>query len=317
MKLAFAGTPGFGAHVLTDLVDRGLRPTLVVSQPDRPAGRGRHATPPPVAVAADQAGLPLVQTADINHPEVIAALEASGAECLLVAAFGQLLRDDILARFLCVNVHASLLPHYRGAAPIVRALMAGEPETGVSIMRMTRGLDEGPWALQRRLSISVWDDAGSLGRALALTGALAAEQVLQALVDGTARWSEQPIEGSYAAKLGPGDRLLDARLSARRLHDRVRALAPAVGCEGRTEQGFAFKVWRSFPEGPEALSGDTGRLAATGQRLFLGCADGALELLTVQPSGKRSMRASEFLRGYGGRLNDRLACPHEGGGEGD
>ena len=321
MRFAFAGTPEFGARVLRDLLDRGLRPLLVVSQPDRPAGRSRRLVSPEVAAIARQNDLPVLQTADINSPDVRAALVDAGVECLVVASFGQLLRADILATFLCLNVHASLLPAYRGAAPIVRALMAGETEIGVSLMRMTAGLDEGPWALQRTLSITPRDDAGSVGRALALLGALAIEEVFEIMAEGEITWTDQPDGSTYAHKVCPADRVFDPRLSARRLHDRVRALSPGIGCEARSAGGLAFKVWRTWPR--QNAPGDEkpttrpipGRLTREGARLFVDCCDGALELVTVQPAGKRPMRASELLRGYGSRLGENLEVPREGGWE--
>jgi len=320
VKFAFAGTPEFGARVLRDLLERDLRPVLVVSQPDRPAGRGRRLVSPAVAVTARQSGITVLQTANINAPEVQAALRDAGTECLVVASFGQLLRPDLLSSFFCLNVHASLLPAYRGAAPIVRALMAGEPETGVSMMRMTAGLDEGPLALQRRLSITPRDDAGTVGRALALLGALGVAEVFDGVAEDGLSWTEQSPETTYAAKVGPADRVFDPRLDARRLHDRVRALSPGIGCEARSAGGLALKIWRTWPRestppGSARPRLRPGRLAREEGHLFVDCRDGPLELVTVQPVGKRPMSASEFLRGYGSRLGDDLEVPPEDGWE--
>lgn len=320
MRFAFAGTPEFGARVLRDLLDRDLRPVLVVSQPDRPAGRGRSLVSPEVTAAARQNDLPVLQTADINHSDVRAALVDAGVECLVVASFGQLLRADILSAFFCLNVHASLLPAYRGAAPIVRALMAGETQTGVSLMRMTAGLDEGPWALQRSLSVTWRDDAGTVGRALALLGALGIEEVFESMAEGEVTWTDQPGGATYARKVGLADRVFDPRLTARQLHDRVRALSPGIGCEARSSGGLAFKIWRTWPQetalpGNEPTRSIPGRFTRGEGRLFVDCCDGTLELLTVQPAGKRPMRASELLRGYGSRLGESLEVPPEGGWE--
>lgn len=320
MRFAFAGTPEFGAQVLRDLLDRGLRPLLVLSQPDRPAGRGRQLVSPAVTAAARQSDLPVIQTANINTSDVRAALTDAGVECLVVASFGQLLRADILAAFFCLNVHASLLPAYRGAAPIVRALMAGEAETGVSLMQMTAGLDEGPWAIQRRLSITDRDDAGTVGRALALLGALGVAEVFESMADGETSWTDQTGEMTYAVKVGPPDRAFDPRLSALRLHNRVRALSPHIGCEARSSSGLALKIWRTWPRAStppelEPPQREPGRLTHEEGRLFVDCCDGALELVTVQPAGKRPMRASELLRGYGSRLGESLELPPETGWE--
>lgn len=320
MKFAFAGTPEFGAQVLRDLLDRGLRPVMVVSQPDRPAGRGRTPAAPAVVTAARAAGLPVIQTADINTPGIRTALHDARAECLVVTSFGQLLRSDLLSAFLCLNVHASLLPAYRGAAPIVRALMAGEGETGISLMRMTGGLDEGPWALQRRVSITPRDDAGTVGRALALLGALGVVEVLDGLAQDTVSFTDQAGASTYAAKVGPSDRVFDPRLDARRLHDRVRALSPAIGCEARSAGGLSFKVWRTWPReatrsAREGAQAEPGRLTPEEGRLFVTCGVGELELITLQPAGKRPMGAAELLRGYGPRLGECLEWPPEGGWE--
>ena len=311
MRFAFAGTPEFGAWVLDHLIEIGRAPVLVVSQPDRPAGRGRTLQRPAVVERAAAAGLEWVQTDDINTAAVLDDLAAAGARTLVVAAFGQLLKSPILTAATCINVHASLLPRYRGAAPISRSLMAGEAETGVCIMRMVAGLDEGPLAVLRRLSIGLRDDAGSLARALALLGALGVAQVLDGLEDGNVTWAEQRGAPSYAAKLTPSDRDLDLGGTALSAHNQVRALAPDVGAVTDLG-GLRCTVRRSWPYGEPPLDPPPtpataivdipGRVRAADGRLYCGCGAGVLELLAVQPAGKRAMRADEFLRGYGARL---------------
>lgn len=311
MNFIFAGTPDFAARVLRELEESGRRPILVVSQPDRPQGRGRRSCCPPTVLEARRLGIDAVQVDDLNAPETIECMAATGAATLVVAAFGQILRAQVLERFLCLNIHASLLPAYRGAAPIERAIAAGEEKTGVSIMRVTEPLDEGPWALQTELTMSLRDDAGSVARALAVLGALGIDQVLTGLSDGTVSWHDQQGAANYAHKLTGEDTVFDTRVGARAVHDRVRALSPCVGvrtCSGAVE----FKVWRTWPYGmprldalPEqaaGLAGMPGRLLATGGRLFAGCSEGAVELLLVQPAGKGRMATADFLRGYGGRL---------------
>jgi methionyl-tRNA formyltransferase len=322
VKFVFAGSPDFAAWTLRDLVEVGRSPSLVISQPDRPVGRGRRAASPPAAVVARRLGLDLIQPADINAPEVIETLRASGAEVLVVSAFGQILQKELLDSILCINVHGSLLPAYRGAAPIERALAAGEPCIGVSVMRVEQALDSGPWALQTSLSVSLWDDAGSIGRALAFLGARGIDQVLTGIADGTAVWTEQ--EGSttvYAEKLCAEDCLLDLGRPARVVHDQVRSLSPRVGVRV-SSGGFPFKVWRTWPYGqpglapvpPEAavVAGRPGALAALKTRLFAGCAEGAVELLSIQPDGKSQMTAAEFLRGYRAKLGPEMTAPTAG-----
>jgi methionyl-tRNA formyltransferase len=318
VNFAFAGTPDFAAWTLAHLDGLGRRPCLVVSQPDRPRGRGRRVTAPPAVVEAERLGLECLQPANINDPAVLEHLEDLGVSTLVVASFGQILRQPLLDSLLCLNIHASLLPAYRGAAPIERSLAAGEASTGVSIMRMTERLDEGPWALQSSVSLGLRDDAGSVGRALAALGAIGIDQVLTGLSDGTVTWIEQRGPSTYADKLCATDCLLDATREARAVHDQVRSLSPRVGARAASGD-LEFKVWRTWPYGQPGLgavpgegarvAGRPGQVQAAGGRLFVGCAEGAVEVLMIQPGGKSKMAASAFLRGYGGRLGGRLKRP--------
>lgn len=315
MDFALAGTPEFAAWVIGDLESLGRRPTLVVSQPGRPRGRGRRPADPPAAAAARRLGIACIQAEDINDAWVADRIRESGATTLVVAAFGQILRPPLLDSFLCLNIHASLLPAYRGAAPIERALAAGETRTGVTIMRVTERLDEGPWALQTSVSVGLREDAGTLSRTLALLGAVGAVHVLEGICDGTVRWTPQEGPSSYAAKLTTADCMLDLSRDALAVHDQVRALSPAVGARAASGQ-VEFKVWRTWPYGlpgldalPEdaaSAAGMPGRLAVCGKRMFVGCSEGAVEILSVQPACKNRMTAEAFLRGYAGRLGDRL-----------
>ncbi len=328
MKFAFAGSPDFAAWTLEDLVGLGRRPTLVISQPDRPVGRGRRAAAPAAAAAAGRLGLDLIQPEDINAPAVVEQVRTSGAAVLVVAAFGQILRRNLLDSVPCINIHASLLPAYRGAAPIERALAAGEECTGVSVMRVVEALDAGPWALKTSLSISLWDDAGTLARALAFLGARGVDQVLTGIEDGTVVWTEQDGESVYAEKLCQEDCFLNPACSARAVHDQVRALSPRVGARVACG-GVRFKVWRTWPYGVLGMEtpadavpavGRPGAIEATPTRLFLGCTEGVVEILSLQPDGRGRMTAAEFVRGYRGRLGASItpitgACfPEEGGG---
>lgn len=303
MRFGFAGTPDFGAAVLRELLRVGRVPEVVVTQPARPAGRGRQPRSSPVATLAERMHLPLIETPDINSPEVRAALVGSHVETLLVAAFGQIFREPLLTSFDCINVHASLLPAYRGAAPIVRALMAGEGQTGVCLMRMTEGLDEGPVAARSIISIGLWDDRDAVESALALVGAHAAAHVLDAIDGGFARWEPQGAPATYAAKLVAADRGLDLTRPAAQVHDHVRALSPVPGATTRIGN-LDLKLLRTWPHTNQeatlvpSVAGRPGAVAIAGGRLFLGCGDGSVEILRVQPSGKRAMNAAEFLRGY-------------------
>lgn len=253
--------------------------------------------------------LPLIETPDINSAEVRAALLGAHVETVLVAAFGQMFREPLLTSFDCINVHASLLPAYRGAAPIVRALMAGEEQTGVCIMRMTEGLDEGPVAARSIISVGLWDDRDTVESTLALVGAHAAAHVLDALSGGFAQWEPQGEHATYAAKLVASDRGLDLTRPAAQVHDHVRAMSPTPGATTRMGD-LEVKLLRTWPNtsqeaaAPLSVDGRPGELAIVGERLFLGCGEGSVEILRVQPSGKRAMSAAEFLRGYSSSLSN-------------
>ncbi len=324
MNFAFAGTPDFAAWVLEDLKILGRRPCVVISQPDRPCGRGRRRSAPPAVIEASRQGIPHIQTDDINHPNIVEQLLAAGASALLVAAFGQMLKPPLLNALLCLNVHASLLPDYRGAAPIERALAAGEPRTGITIMRVTEQLDEGPMALQTSVAVGLREDAGTLGRTLAMLGAVGTAHVLDGLTDGTIIWREQCGAGSYAQKITSRDCVLDVTLGAGQVHNRVRSLSPFIGARAKSGD-VEFKIWRTWPYGESGLAeippgaaaavGRPGRLVVQGERLYIGCGEGVLELLVVQPAGKNKMAAPEFLRGYGRRLGELLETGEGPGGQ--
>jgi methionyl-tRNA formyltransferase len=315
VSFAFAGTPQFASWVLDELTELGRVPKLVISQPDRPRGRGRAGAAPHAVTQATCRGLECVQTEDISSPEVLARIRALGIDTLVVAAFGQLLRKPLLEAVTCVNIHASLLPMYRGAAPVERALMAGEGVTGVSIMRITEGLDEGPWAEKVQVSVGLRQDAGSVSRMLAVTGAAALDQVLVGLQDGNVRWTEQEGEASYAAKLSPADWWLDVSEGSKKAHNQVRALCPAVGVRGMLGD-TEVKIWRSWPYGepgldevPDEAAKVAGRAGAIGTaqgRLFVGCGRGAIEILEIQPASRARMHMAAFLRGYSERLGAQL-----------
>ena len=315
MNFAFAGTPLFASLVLRELVELGRTPSIVISQPDRPCGRGRSAAAPPAAVEATCQGVECLQSDDINSSEIAEKLKSRGVSTLVVAAFGQLMKRSLLESFTCVNVHASLLPRYRGAAPIERALMEGERTTGVTIMRITECLDEGPWAEQVEISLGLREDAGCVSRMLATAGAVALSGVLDAIEDGSVRWLEQEGESVYAHKLGTAECQLDLRGTALEAHNQVRALSPGIGARVRLGESEA-KVWRSWPYGvagvedcpamANGLTGNVGGILIADGRLFLGCGQGVLEVKEIQPASRARMRTTDYLRGYSDRVGDRV-----------
>ncbi|MDQ3719566.1 MAG: methionyl-tRNA formyltransferase [Actinomycetota bacterium] len=266
------------------------RPNLVVTRPDRPSGRGRRLSAPPVAGAARGLDIDLDQPESVNSEEARGRIAAAEPEAVLVCAFGALIGEPLLSAYEILNVHPSLLPRWRGAAPIERAIEAGDAVTGVSIMRPTAELDAGPVCLAGEEPIGPEDGYGSLAPRLAR---LAGELLVQTLDTG-ARPRPQPDEGvTYAAKISSEDRRLDPSRPAVELERRVRALHPHVGAYLELAGGERLRVLRA-----RAGKGSGGELAERDGRLFAG----ELELLEVQPAGGRAMDAASWLRGHGARL---------------
>ena len=296
MRTAYLGTSEFAASVLRRLSGSPHRPALVVTPPDSRRGRGRKLAPPPTAEAARELGLGLHQTANVNSADSLEAVRAAEPEAIAVCAFGQLIREPLLSEFLMQNVHPSLVPRWRGAAPIERALMAGDRETGVTIMRVTAGLDSGPVALAERIPITDEDDYASLSAKLAELGGDLLERALDALEAGELEFTEQDDSAaSYAKKISPEERHLEPGLAASELERIVRALTPHIGAYLELEDGdrLGVRAARAVLGGPAQ-----GEIEATGEGLLLGSADGALRLEMVQPPGKKPMSAADFLRGH-------------------
>lgn len=273
------------------------RPTLVVTPPDRRQGRGRKIAPPPAAVAATELGLDLHQAQDVNDDEALARIAAAKPSVGVVCAFGQIIREPLLSRPEMLNVHPSLLPRWRGAAPIERALMAGDPETGVSIMRLAESLDSGPVALQEPVEIRSEDDHEALEARLAKLGGELMVRALDLHAAGELAFSEQD-EGrvTYAEKISPDDRRLDPARPGAELARVVRALTPHIGAhlELAGEGRLGVREARAEPGATPR-----GALAQVEGELRLGTADGDLVLTTVQPPGGRPMPADAYLRGHG------------------
>jgi methionyl-tRNA formyltransferase len=273
VRTVYLWTSPFAAHVLERLADGPHRPALVVTRPDRPAGRGRKLTPPPVADTARALGLELDQPADVNAPEARARIAAAEPEVVVVCAFGALLKEPLLSEFELLNVHPSLLPRWRGAAPIERAIMAGDERTGVSIMRVTAGLDSGPVCLAAAEPIRPDDTYGTLSARLEQLGA---ELLIRALVDHRPPCTEQDEAlVTYAEKIGAADRTLDPAAPAEEQARVVRALHPHIGARLALDDGTFLGVRRAQP-----------------------APDGSLELVEVQPPGGRPMHYADYVRGH-------------------
>src|SRR5215210_161306 len=297
MKLAFAGTPAFAATILRGLMASDHEVGLVISQPSRRRGRGRKLSATPVAELALATGLPLRQPARIGE----VAEEIAANDALLVAAYGQILRPDTLyaAPRGAWNVHASLLPAYRGAAPVERAIMAGEKETGVSIMRMDEGLDTGPVALQYRTPIPPEMTGGELTHVLANLGAKAVVEAMSKPEENLLTLSEQDsLNATYAAKLEDKERVIRWEERVEKVHDLVRALTPHIGARTfHPEVNGPVKVLRSriFNEGRH--SSNPGTILPAKERILVQCGEGILEIMELQMPGGRALVASDLLRG--------------------
>jgi methionyl-tRNA formyltransferase len=280
VRVAFFGTSELGADALAELVRAGVEVSVAVTQPDRPAGRGRKLRPPPVAARATELGVARVQTGDAsgNPPR---------ADAGVVVAFGQLLRDPLLHAYPLYNLHPSLLPRWRGAAPVERAIMDGDDETGVAVIELVEALDAGPVHGMARFPIGPRDNAGDVhARALEL-----GVPMLVDAIEGRTQAVPQADEGvTYANKLTAADRRLDWSRPAAELDRVVRALSPHVGARMEMD-GKPLLVWRAVPvdDGPPP--------GAVEPPLRVGCGSGALELLEIQPAGGRRMTAEEYLRG--------------------
>jgi methionyl-tRNA formyltransferase len=305
MRTVFLGTSEFAAALLGRLVgERGqpdsYAPTLVLTRPDRPAGRGRKLASPPVAETARVLGLELIQPESVNEPAVRELIADLAPDALVVCAFGALVKEPLLSDYEMLNVHPSLLPRWRGAAPIERAIMAGDARTGVSIMRLTAGLDSGPVCLSASEPIHADDTFGSLAGRLERAGGDLLLSVLGALDRGEAlAFAEQDEHRvTYAEKIGPADRLLDPTHPALELERVVRALSPHVGARVELSDGSLLGVQRAALATLPAADTGEGVHVREG-RLLVDCVEGALELLEIQPPGKRPMAAEAFLRGRG------------------
>jgi methionyl-tRNA formyltransferase len=270
---------------------------LVVTPPDRPKGRGRKVQPPPAAAAARELGLELHQAESVNDDQALERIRESAPQTAVVCAFGQLIHEPLLSELLMLNVHPSLVPRWRGAAPIERAIMAGDEETGVSIMRVTAGLDSGPVALQEQTAIEPGEDYGSLAARLAGIGGELIVRALDLADQGALTFADQDdAAATYAEKIDPAERRLDPARPAIELERTVRALAPHIGAYLLLPGGDRLAV-----RAARAQQGDLepGRLDERDGALWLGCSEGALRIDEVQPPSGRPMSADAFLRGHG------------------
>jgi methionyl-tRNA formyltransferase len=293
LRTAFLGTSEFAVAVLRRLAASAHRPELVITRPDRPRGRGRRPAPPPAATAARELGIPVAQPESVNDEGTRGRLAELRPEAICVCAYGALIKEPLLSDYLMLNVHPSLLPRWRGAAPIERAIMAGDQETGVSIMRVTEGWDSGPVCAQGPEPITPDDTYGSLAARLQELGG---ELLVRVLDDPPECQEQDDARAVYAEKIAAADRRLDPARTAVELERIVRGLSPHIG------------AWVGLPDGARlgvlearalADAGTLGELVTEGPAApALGCADGRLQLLRVKPEGRREMSGADWLRGW-------------------
>jgi methionyl-tRNA formyltransferase len=306
LKLVFAGTPAFAAISLEALLRAGHDVSLVLTQPDRPAGRGLKPQQSAVKQLALGHGLPVLQPAALHHPETLAAIAAAQPAALVVVAYGLILPAAVLALPPrgCLNVHASLLPRWRGAAPIQRALLAGDSVTGITIMQLDEGLDTGPILLQEPVTIAPEDTGGSLHDKLA---ALGARLLLRALDAHPAPVAQGTTGVTYAARITRSEVEIDWRGTAEEIERRIRAFDPVPGAQTRHE-GSVLKIWRAaIEDGVHAAPGTVCLVGPGG--IVVACGGGALRITELQRAGGRRLAASAFLAGSrlarGARLGSR------------
>jgi methionyl-tRNA formyltransferase len=307
MRVIFAGTPEFAATALAALIREGYSIPLVLTQPDRPAGRGMKLTESPVKRLALAHGLPVLQPPTLRDEKVQAQLRAAESDVMVVVAYGLILPRAVLniPRHGCFNIHASLLPRWRGAAPIQRALLAGDRETGITIIKMDEGLDTGPMLLKERFPIADEDTAQSLHDKLAALGAHAIVTALRRLEQGSLEGEPQdPAQATYAAKLSKTEGRLDWHLSAAELDRMVRAYNPFPVAHA-SFHGETWRIWRARPE--PAAGGIPGEvLRADKNGIVVACGDGALRITEIQKAGGKRLPAAVFLQGSQVRTGERL-----------
>ncbi|MCZ7653541.1 MAG: methionyl-tRNA formyltransferase [Rhodocyclaceae bacterium] len=309
MRVIFAGTPEFAATALQAVLAAGHDVPLVLTQPDRPAGRGMAMQASAVKQLALKQGLPLYQPSSLKSGELRQPILEAKPDVMVVAAYGLILPQAALdiPRLGCVNIHASLLPRWRGAAPIQRAILAGDSETGVTIMRMEAGLDTGPMLLRESLAIAEGDTAATLHDKLAELGARLIVEALPRLERGELAGEIQPSDGvCYAPKLEKAEAALDWRRPAVELDRAVRAFNPFPGAFGQVD-GQVIKVWRAERVSGQGVPGIV--LAAGADGIVVACGEGALCLTELQKSGGKRLAAADFLHGFPLKPGQRLAVP--------
>ena len=301
MRILFMGTPDFALFSLKALVEAGENVIGVITQPDKPKGRGYALTPPPVKVYALEQGIPVYQPATLRGEEFAAQLKELDPELIVVAAYGKILPANVLdyPKHGCVNVHGSLLPEYRGAAPMQRAIIDGKRETGITTMMMDVGLDTGDMLLKKTVAIEANDNFEEIHDKLGACGAEVLLATLAQIRQGTlTREKQDESLATYAAKIEKSDCVIDFTQSAQAVHDRIRGLSPIPVAFTHTPDGKMLKVIASEVVAREGRNEKAGEvISLAGGKITVACGEGRVALLTVLPEGKKRMSASDFING--------------------
>lgn len=309
MKILFMGTPDFAVFSLKALADAGHEICGVVTQPDKPKGRGYTLTPPPVKVVAEELGIPVYQPATLRDEAFAELLSTLDPDVCVVVAYGKILPENVLKypKYGCVNVHGSLLPEYRGAAPMQRAIIDGKPVTGITTMYMDVGLDTGDMILKEEVDILIDDNFETIHDKLGECGAALIVKTLKAIEDGSApRISQDESLATYAAKITKEDCALSFDKNAKEVHDLIRGLSPIPLSFTHTTDGKLLKITSATLSDMSVGSATAGEVISLDGGITVACASGAVTITGVLPEGKSRMSASDFIRGRKVALGDIL-----------
>ena len=311
MRILFMGTPDFALFSLRALCEAGEEIVGVVTQPDKPRGRGYTLTPPPVKVYATEKGIPVYQPATLKGEEFESLLASISPDVIVVVAYGKILPKNVLEypKYGCINVHGSLLPEYRGAAPMQRAIIDGKKETGITTMKMDVGLDTGDMLLTVRVPILEDDDFETIHDRLGEAGASLLLNTLRGVADGTVVPQKQDETlATYAAKIEKADCVINFETDAATVHDQIRGLSPIPLAFTHTPDGKMLKIAKSRVGRRAGSHGNVGEVVSlSGGVIEVACKEGTVELLSVLPEGKRRMNASDFINGRRIAVGDVLS----------
>ena len=309
MKILFMGTPDFAVFSLDSLIKAGHEIVAVITQPDKPRGRGYTLTPPPVKVFAAERSIPVYQPATLRDEAFATLLSELSPEVCVVVAYGKILPENLLnfPKYGCINVHGSLLPEYRGAAPMQRAIIDGKKVTGITTMYMDVGLDTGDMLLRRELDILENDNFEDIHDKLGALGADLIVETLDALIRGDAvRTPQNGKDATYAEKINKSDCIIDFEKSAQNVHDLIRGLSPIPLSFTHTPDGKLLKVTSSVIADRSNVCGAAGEIISLDEGITVACGSGAVTLLGVVPEGRSRMSAKDFIRGRKVNLGDIL-----------